>query len=62
MVCEEASHVTRPPSRKSPKEGGYPPPSPLLLGWVERVRDLGKRWVYREQGKARLMSLQMADE
>ena len=59
MVCEEGSHVTRPPSRKSPKKGGYPPIPPSL---VERARDLGKRWVYREQGKARLMSLQMVDE
>ena len=30
MVCEEGSHVTRPPSRKSPKEGGYPPIPPSL--------------------------------
>ena len=43
---------------KAPKEGGYPPSS-LFLGWVERVRDLETRWVYREQGKARFMSLQM---
>ena len=54
--------VTRPPSRKSPKREGIPPPSPLFLGWLERARDLGSRWVYREQGKAQFMSLQMADE
>ena len=59
MVCEEGSHRLGPPSKKAPKEGGYPP-IPPLLGWVERARDLGKRWVYREPGKARFMSLQMA--
>ena len=41
-----------PPSNKALKEGGYPP-SPLFGGWVERARDLGQRWVYREPGKAR---------
>ena len=51
-----------PPLGKAPKEGGYPPPIPPLLGWVERARDLGTRWVYIEKGKARFMSLQMADE
>ena len=50
-----------PPLGKAPKRGDTPP-SPLLWGWVERARDLGKRWVYREQGKAQLMSLQMVDE
>ena len=39
---------------KAQKRGGYPP-SPLFLGWVERARDLGTRWVYREQGKARFI-------
>ena len=41
-----------PPLTSPKKEGGYPP-IPPLLGWVERARDLGKRWVYREPGKAR---------
>ena len=41
-----------PPLTKPSKRGGYPP-SPLLGGWVERARDLGQRWVYREPGKAR---------
>ena len=61
MVCEEGSHRLGPPSKKAPKEGGYPP-IPPLLGWVERARDLGKRWVYREPGKARFMSLQIVGE
>ena len=52
MVCEEGSHRLGPSSKKALKEGGYPHP-PLFLGWVERARDLGKRWVYREPGKAR---------
>ena len=52
MVCEEGSHRLGTPSKKALKEGGYPP-SPLFLGWVERARDLGKRWVYRKPGKAR---------
>ena len=47
MVCEEGSHRLGPPSKKA-----------LFLGWVERARDLGMRWVYREPGKARFMSLQ----
>ena len=57
MVCEEGVSQMGPPLGKAPKEGGYPP-IPPLLGWVERARDLGKRWVYREQGTARFMSLQ----
>ena len=61
MVCEEGSHRLGPSSRKSPKRGGIPPIPPLLR-WVERARDLGTRWVYIEQGKARFMLLQMADE
>ena len=61
MVCEEGVSQMGPPSRKGPKRGGKPP-IPPLLGLVERARDLGKRWVYIEQGKARFMSLQMADE
>ena len=61
MVCEEGSHRLGLPSKKAPKEGGYPP-SPLFLGWVQRARDLETRWVYREPAKARFMSLQMAHE
>ena len=49
-----------PPLTSPKKRGGYPP-SPLFLGWVERARDLGKRSVYREPGKARFMSLQMVE-
>ena len=52
MVCEEGSHRLGPPSRKSSKRGGIPPPpSPLFWG--------GSR---DRAGKARFMSLQMADE
>ena len=48
-----------PPLGKAPKEGGYPPIPPLF--WVGRARDLDTRWVYREPGKARFMSLQMVE-
>ena len=41
-----------PPLTTPKKRGGYPP-IPPLLGWVERARDRGQRWVYREPGKAR---------
>ena len=51
-----------PPLGKAQKRGDTPPPIPPLLGLVERAGDLGTRWVYIEQGKARFMSLQMADE
>ena len=52
MVWEEGSHGWDPPLTKPTKKGGYPP-IPPLLGWVERARDRGQRWVYREPGKAR---------
>ena len=42
-----------PPSNQTPQGGGDTPPIPPLLGWVERARDRGPRWVYREPGKAR---------
>ena len=58
MVCEEGSHRLGPPSKKSLKEGGDTPHPPSFLGWVERAWDLETRWVYREPGKARFMSLQ----
>ena len=51
MVWEEGSHQWDPPLT-NPQRGGIPP-IPPLLGWVERARDLGQRWVYREPGKAR---------
>ena len=48
----EGSHRLGHPSKKAQKRGGIPP-IPPLLGWVERARDLGKRCVYRDPGKAR---------
>ena len=58
MVYEEGSHVTIPRSRKSPKRGGIPP-IPPLFGVGRESPGLETRWVYREQGKALFMSLQM---
>ena len=52
MVCEEGSHKIGTPSRKSSKRGGIPPPHPPSFGVGREI----------EQGKARFMSLQMADE
>ena len=40
------------PPLTTPKKRGDTPPSPPLLGWVERARDRGQRRVYREPGKA----------
>ena len=42
-----------PPSNNPTKEGGIPPHPPSFIGWVERARDRGQRWVYSEPGKAR---------
>ena len=51
MVWEEGSHEWDPPLTQPQKEGGIPPHPPSFR-WVERTRDRGPRWVYREPGKA----------